>query len=555
MHRFWCVSLIIQNYLFCACLSIIGVTYSQLYQQVLSLAARLKQLSNPGERALLLYPSGLDYVISFFACLYAGIVAVPAYPPKRHEFDARLQAILQDCEASLVLTTDKILAQFQHATDPSYESLRQAQVLATDQWDDVLDRSFKPSNITPDTLAFLQYTSGSTGTPKGVMISHHNVLANLEQIKMVTLSSEKIIILNWLPLFHDMGLIHGIMQPVYLNGLSILMPPSAFVQNPFSWLKAISHYRATCSGGPNFCYSLCIEKVTHDRKKELDLACWEVAFNGAEPINPDTITQFIAAFSQTGFRATAMHPCYGMAEATVALSGKIKGEPVIMTENPTPFVSSGKPLINERLRIVNSENFKICEESEIGEIWASGPNISAGYWNRPEETKETFGGYIAETNEGPFLRTGDLGFMKNNELFVTGRLKDLIIIHGQNFYPQDIEWTVGNLNPAFTKHSTAAFSVTHHGEEKLVIIQEIGRTAAKQLNSDEAIQTICRTISKQYQLTVFAVVLIKAATMPKTSSGKIQRKACKKQYEEDRLSVLPAFPATHNEGGGMSRAR
>lgn len=550
------------------------LSYQDLDQQAQAIAATLQSLAQPGERALLLYPSGLEFIAAFFGCLYAGVVAVPAYPPRANQNFLRLQTIVADAEATIALTTQALMENLQQrwTEDPHASTLNW---LATNTVD--ADSLWKEPALTGDSLAFLQYTSGSTGHPKGVMVSHQNLLHNEQMIQQAFGHGTQTVSLGWLPLFHDMGLVGNVLQPLYLGLSCTLMSPVDFLQKPFRWLNAISRYRATSSGGPNFAYDLCVRKITAEQLQQLDLSCWTVAFTGAEPIRAATLERFAETFAPCGFCPEAFYPCYGMAEATLFITGGLPGKsPVIQTIQSQPLlqnqvllassksietqkiVGCGKVWDNQTLAIVNPSTLTPCGAAEVGEIWVRGKSVAQGYWNKPEQTQQTFQAYTT-TNEGPFLRTGDLGFLLEGELFVTGRLKDVVIIRGRNHYPQDIEATVEQCHALIRKPGcVAAFSVDIAGEEKLVIVAEVERRyrerrqsrKAKSLseerrrlsdrrNSESDAETqqrfdtaavftaIRQAISTQHQLQVYAIRLIRTGSIPKTSSGKIQRHACR----------------------------
>ncbi|MBD2208739.1 AMP-binding protein [Nostoc linckia FACHB-104] len=538
-----------------------SLTYQALAQQAKSIAANLQKLVAKGERALLLYPPGLEFISAFFGCLFAQVVAVPAYPPRRNQNLARLQAIMVDTQATVVLTTTALLSK-RETWFKQVPELAKIQWLATDNIDINLASDWQQPHITSHTLAFLQYTSGSTGQPKGVMVTHGNLLYNQQMIQQAYQHNNKTIVVGWLPLYHDMGLIGNVLQPLYLGVSCYLMAPVAFLQKPIRWLQAISDYRATTSGGPNFAYDLCVNKITPEQIASLDLSSWELAFNGAEPVQAQTLEKFAANFASCGFRPTAFYPCYGMAETTLLVSGGIKtAAPVVLavdgsaieqnrvaiTSEQQPenkqIVSCGQAWLEEKIAIAHPENLTQCSPQEVGEIWVSGDNVAAGYWQRPEATQETFQAYLSDTKEGPFLRTGDLGFIHNGELFVTGRLKDLIIIRGQNHYPQDIELTIQNCHPALRPGCSAAFSINVAGEERLVIAQEVERNYLRQLDVDAVVGAIRQAVSQQYELQVYAIALLKTASIPKTSSGKIQRQACKNRFLAKTLDIVGEWQA------------
>jgi natural product biosynthesis luciferase-like monooxygenase protein len=532
------------------------LTYRELDLQARAIAKGLQNLGASGERALLIYPPGLEFLAAFFGCLYAGIVAVPAYPPRRNQSLSRLQSIVADARATIALTTKTVLSNVEPQLTQS-PTLQALHWLATDNIASDLAQAWLQPAISSDTLAFLQYTSGSTGTPKGVMVSHRNLLHNEQMMQQAVQHTEKTITVGWLPLFHDMGLIGNVLQPLYLGIPCILMSPVAFLQRPLRWLQAISRYKATTSGGPNFAYELCVSKITNEQRETLDLSSWDVAFNGAEPVRAETLERFATAFEPCGFRREAFYPCYGMAETTLLVSGGLKAAlPVLKTvqgdaleqhrvvcasfenEEVRTLVGCGQTLLEQQIVIAHPDTLTRCPPYEVGEIWVWGNSVAQGYWNRPEETQTTFRAYLADTGEGSFLRTGDLGFLQEGELFVTGRLKDLIIIRGRNHYPQDIELAVEQSHPVVQLGCTAAFSVEVNGQERLVVACEVERTSRRNLDLDEVVGAIRKAVLEQHDLEVYGVLLLKPGSIPKTSSGKIQRHACKAGFLAESLSVL-----------------
>ncbi|WP_414578853.1 fatty acyl-AMP ligase [Anabaena sp. CCY 9402-a] len=541
-----------------------SLTYQSLAQQAKAIASQLQITSNlgdgvpptVGDRALLLYPPGLEFIAAFFGCLYGGVVAVPAYPPRRNQNLSRLQAIVADAQATVILTTKSLLPQLQEWFSQNAE-LAAIKLLATDDLDSNSALNWQPPQLSKDTLAFLQYTSGSTGTPKGVMVSHSNLLHNSECIKKAFELTSESISVSWLPSFHDMGLIDGILQPLYTGFLGVLIPPTSFIQRPICWLKAISKYRATHCGSPNFGYDLCIRKITPQQIQQLDLSSWNSAYSGAEPVCQETLEKFGDILQVCGFRSKALYPCYGLAEATLMVSGGLlQDEPVycaVETEalennqviinqaedkKVKQLVGCGRAWLDTKIAIAHPENLTQCKPDEIGEIWVSGATVACGYWQRPEETKQTFHAYLADTRQGPFLRTGDLGFLRDGELFVTGRIKDVMIIRGRNHYPQDIELTVEQSHPALRPSCGAAFTVTVKGEEKLIVVQEVERSWLRKLDGEAVIIAIRKAIAQQHELQIYATFLIKTNTISKTSSGKIQRRLCREKLLTGKLEVL-----------------
>jgi acyl-CoA synthetase (AMP-forming)/AMP-acid ligase II len=535
-------------------------TYQVLDEKARSIAAQLQGQKLQGKRALLLYPQGLDFIAAFLGCLYAGVIAVPAYPPRANHSMLRLSAIALDAEASIALTTQSIRStiQPQLAKSPALQCLPW---LATDTVCLSLASNWKDIEFSADTLAFLQYTSGSTGTPKGVMVSHGNILHNERMIQCAMEHTEESIIVGWLPLFHDMGLIGNTLQPLYCGTHCIFMSPVTFLQHPINWLKAISQFKATTSGGPNFAYDLCVRKIKAEQLSELDLSSWDVAFNGAEPIRAQTLKRFAETFAPCGFREEAFYTCFGMAETTLIVTGCHKSslpsyksvstaalaqhrvlEDPAQQDDAQTLVSSGQAVVNQQVVIVNPETHQRCQPNEVGEIWVAGPNIALGYWNQPTETQNSFNAYLAVTGEGPFFRTGDLGFLQADELFVTGRVKDLIIIGGRNHYPQDLELTIEQSHSAFRAGCGATFSIDSASSERLVVVQEVEREQIRKMNADELITTIRKAIAQQHELQVSSIVLLKTGSIPKTSSGKIQRHACRASFLNGSLNAIVQWP-------------
>lgn len=538
----------------------VSLTYQALDKKARAIATQLKERGVPGSRALLLYPPSLEFVAAFFGCLYAGFVAVPAYPPRRNQKMSRLQAIFTDAGAVVALTTASELARIeaQLAEDQILSTLPW---LATDNVNNDFASAWQEPSINSNTLAFLQYTSGSTGTPKGVMITHENILHNSKLIYQFyehTTESKGVI---WLPPYHDMGLIGGIIQFVYGGFPVTLMAPVAFLQKPFRWLQAISKYRATTSGAPDFAYDLASHQITSEQLATLDLSCWDVAFTGAEPIRPQTLERFAETFAPCGFRREAFYPCYGMAETTLIVTGGLKSQPPIIrhieaasleqnqvvnttiTEGAKAIVGCGQTHPEQQLLIVDPESLIACPDRQVGEVWVSGTSVAEGYWNRPELTKQTFQAHLAQDSTRPFLRTGDLGYLENGELFITGRLKDLIIIMGRNHYPQDIEFTVEKSHPALRPAGGAAFVVEIDNLEKLVIVQEVERSHLRKLNAPEVIGAIRKAVAENHDLQTHAIVLLKTNTLPKTSSGKVRRKTCLHDFETGTLNAIAQWSA------------
>jgi len=530
-----------------------SLSYGGLDQRARAIGARLQSLNAKDQPVLLLYPPGLEYIAAFFGCLYAGAVAVPVYPPTSQRSLPRLWSILKDARPRVALTTDQIFSNLL-----GQPNLDQLQWVTTDNLDVSLASQWRSEPLQGQSLAFIQYTSGSTATPKGVVLTHDNLLHNQRMIQIAFEQTEQSIILGWLPLYHDMGLIGNVLQSMYCGARCVLMSPLSFMQRPLRWLQAISRYQATTSGGPNFAYDLCVRKIGQGERADLDLRSWSVAFNGAEPIRSGTIDRFVAAFEPCGFRREAFFPCYGLAEATLFVSGGLKSAPPVVTtvkrsaletnevvaadasdSDATSLVGSGHNWLDQEIRIVDPVSLNECRSGAIGEIWVAGPHIAGSYWNRPEETETTLKAYIAD--KGPFLRTGDLGFMQAGELFVTGRAKDLIIIRGRNYFPQDIELTSENSHASLRVGGGAAFSIDVSGEERLVVLHEIDRRHNSDLN--DVIGAIRRAAAEEYELQTHAIALLKAGSLPKTSSGKIQRHACRAGFLKGEFEALATWQA------------
>jgi acyl-CoA synthetase (AMP-forming)/AMP-acid ligase II/acyl carrier protein len=533
------------------------ITYGELDRRARAIAARLQLELRPGDRALLVFPAGLEFISAFFGCMYAGVVAVPATYPKPKRPMPRLQRIALDCDAHVALSTAQTLT----TLDPELLSTDAATSswIAADELDDALADMWQPPKIAGSDLAFLQYTSGSTSDPKGVMVSHANLLNNLECIRQSfgigeMAGDESSTGVFWLPAYHDMGLIGGILTPLYMGGRSVLMSPTAFLHKPMRWLQAIHDYHAIISGAPNFAYEYCVRRTSAEERASLDLSRWRLAFCGAEPIRAETLTHFADAFAGAGFRMQAFYPCYGLAECTLLAAGPDHqkdvrilevnraalaehrvapacGEPAAMVQR---LVGCGPAVPGHRIVIVNPETSRECADSQVGEIFIQGPSVTQGYWNRDEETKKVFGATVPG-HEGRFLVTGDLGFFRDGQLYVTGRVKDVIIIRGRNHYPQDIEQSAEEAHPAVL--AGAAFALDHVGGERLVVVHQLDR---QYRGSDyhQIEQAIRRAIVEQHELDPYAIVLIRQTSLPITSSGKVQRNLCREQYLADELRVV-----------------
>lgn len=542
--------------------------YFTLDLRARAIAAWLQNNGMAGQMALLLFPPGLDFICAFFGCLYAGVTAVPVYPPRRNRSMLRIESIAKDCNAKVALTTDSVMDLVSELIDET-PFLKSLQWFTTNTMEDGMEKKWAMPDIHADTLAFLQYTSGSTGAPKGVVLNHANLIHNSALIAHAFEHTRSGLGVFWLPSYHDMGLIGGVLQPIYVGRPNILMSPMAFLQRPFRWLSAISRFGGTTSGGPNFAYDLCVRKIKPAELEQLDLSSWEVAFNGAEPVRAETIDAFCEKFGPCGFRREAFYPCFGLAEATLIVAGGfVKEKPIIRSfdgdalgkkkvrevaneaVNSRKLVGSGKCLPDETILIVDPDTKITCRENEIGEIWVKSPSCAQGYLNKPEVSEEIFRAKTADTNDSPYMRTGDLGFLHKDELFVSGRIKDMIILHGVNVYPQDVESTSAHSHKELCDEA-ALFVVEENGRERLVLLQEVERR--HDASNEELIAAIRKAISNEHELPLDVVILMKQRGIPKTSSGKIQRHACRDYYLAGTLAELGRWDAL-KDGLGIAAA-
>lgn len=552
-----------------------SLTFDGLDEAAKKIAAGLKERGLSGRNLMLLYAPGLDYIRAFFGCMYAGCVPVPAYPPMGARDIDRLKRVVQDCNAGAILSSSMLMPMIEAWVANPSNGIN-IPCIATDTMAASIDASgFQPFDANPEAVAFLQYTSGSTGHPKGVMVSHENLIANFQQIVWTFAHSSDLDAIApdyktviWLPPFHDMGLIGGVLTPVFVGTKVTLMSPLSFLKNPYIWLKTISDMGAKVSGGPNFSYQYCVRKVSDEQLQELDLSSWQVAFNGAEPIQVDSLNSFADKFGQCGFDSKAFLPCYGLAEATLFVAGSpaTRGPKVMHADldqlskgqlnldqhetagkGTAPLVSSGVLAIETDVQIVNPQSHEVCESGEVGEIWVNSPSVAQGYWNKPSFSDSVFRAQLKGDNGKTYMRTGDLGFMWDNELYVTGRIKELIIVAGKNHYPQDIELSLQSSNPTFRKGCGAAFAITEQGKEQLVVMQEVSGAAAGQTDFQQLALAASRVIATRHGITPKALVFIAQGTLPKTSSGKIQRTEAKKIYELGNITPLYSWEAASTQ--------
>ncbi len=532
-----------------------ALTYGKLHHAAQALAARLAGVAQRGDRAVLVFPPGLEFMVAFFGCLIAGIIAVPMMMPRRNSTRDSSAAILANCEPVIALTNSAFALRGDLKARFERDGL---QWLAVD-----LDTDDGPHDAgmplpASDDIAFLQYTSGSTSDPKGVAVSHANLIANLEMIRLSLGNTSRSTYVNWVPLYHDMGLILNALQAFYVGAPCVLMAPNGFMQRPLNWLRAIHTYKAEVACSPNFGYDLCVSRYRPEQMEGVDLSNWKIALNGAEPVRAETMARFIETFAPHGFDARAVFPAYGMAEATLLISGGGRGAghvtrtvsqaalqahhvaaPVDDADAQT-LVGCGRALEGEQIAIVDPDQLRRLPVGQVGEIWVNGPNIARRYFRNEAATTSGLRARILGEDDASWLRTGDLGFLDDTgELFVTGRIKELIIIRGINHYPQDIEQTVQRLHPSLRQNGGAAFSVPdENGEEQLAIVQEIERTERNRIDAEELKGLIREGITDQHELFARHIELIRPGALPKTTSGKIQRGLARRLWLEGRLDAL-----------------
>jgi acyl-CoA synthetase (AMP-forming)/AMP-acid ligase II len=530
-------------------------SYADLAQRAHTVAAALRTRAAPGDRAALMFNPGIAFLDAFFGCIYAGVIAVPMMPPRPHRERMATVSILRDCAPRLILTTEDMV-------EPLRQRLAAAglhempEILAVDEVEmptaPNIDAAMPPPHqAARDDIAFLQYTSGSTSLPKGVMVSHGNLRANAQSIAAKMGQDEHSRFVGWAPLYHDQGLIGNVLQPLYLGAPAALMAPNTFLQRPHLWIEAVARYRAHTSGGPDYAFGLIADRIDPGRYRHLDLSCWKVAFNGAEPIRPHVLARFAQTLAPLGFSETALFPCYGLAEATLFSTGAgYGGGPVAGSFNRraleegalaadpdgVTLVSSGAAARDVDVVIVDSDTHAVCAEGKIGEVWLGGPSVALGYWKRPEATAAVFQAYT-NTGEGPYLKTGDLGALVTGELYVCGRIKDLIIVRGRNIYPQDLEATARLAHPAVAQGSAAAAMINLDGTQQLLLAVEISRTARHDADPDSIMATLRRAIHDEHDVMINRLVLLLPGGVPKTTSGKVQRQALALAFEAGTLPV------------------
>jgi len=538
------------------------ITYRELDKRVRSVISELRRETEVHNRVLLLYPPGIDYVVAFLACLYAKRTAVPVYPPHRNRSVARLEGILHDSDPACLLCSPSLKPGLRTDLETLSAGRRILQTNGAGGNETVAEAL--PRIVGRD-LAFLQYTSGTVFKPRGVEITHANLRENARMIRDVLGVNQQSVVVSWLPPYHDMGLIGSILQPLWSGAHAVLMPPAAFLLNPVQWLRTIERFRGTVSGAPDFAYALCAIKAS-EHARDLDLRSWKTAFNGSETVREETLTRFSAAFCDSGFDPHAFLPCYGLAEATLFVSGararkigslwsersgersgwrKQNGEKIGNSdEKEFQAVSCGRPAAGLHVEIVHPDTCRLAEPGEIGEIWISGPTVAAGYFGQPELTKGTFDARLKPDGGEPFLRTGDLGLLRNGELFIAGRIKEQIVVRGRNFYPQDVEETVRRAIGTSARPACAAFGIDEGGQERLAIVIENGpiETEAAQC----LLARIRGAVVAEYEVQPHSLTLVRTGRIPRTSSGKLQRMECKSLLLAGLMPVLACHTLTEN---------
>jgi acyl-CoA synthetase (AMP-forming)/AMP-acid ligase II len=548
------------------------LSYRELDRTARAIAVGLQQQGAAGERVLVVCSPGLDPIAGFFGCLYAGAVAVPVH----QRLAPRLASVVPDVQAGFALATANTQTHIKTGVD-NFVGVIGARPL---HWLDADAIAADPDawlapDIGADTTAMIQYTSGSTSAPNGVVLSHGNLMHNVAAIHQVWPGDDREVAVYWLPPHHDMGLIGAILEMVYLGCTTVLMSPSAFIKRPMRWLEAISRHGGTFTTAPNFAYNLCVESSTPEERAALDLSSWRVAMNGAEPVRADTVQAFAEAFAAAGFRPEVFCPVYGLAEATLLVSGgSDSSTPVVChidrtaletdrvvdaaPDAPTAvaLVGCGRPRGGQRVAIVDPETHRECGPDQVGEIWIAGPSVAQGYWGKPERTAQTFAAVLADTGQGPFLRTGDLGFLRAGELFIIGRCKDLVVLGGANYYPNDIEATVADCHPVLVSGRGAVFAVSPEsgGAEQLVVVQEVGPERADGTDLDDVVAAIRAVITQHHGIGADVVLLVEHLRIPTTSSGKIQRGACRQQYLDRDLDGIVEWYAPLRPAGGAAEA-
>ena len=512
-----------------------SLSYAELDARARSIAAYLRERAAPGDRVVLVYPPGLEFVTALFGCAYAGVIAVPVPVPRPRRGSERLDGVVRSCDPRLVMTTAAgITALAAAAAVPDSIEAIDSEIVAD------AGLATVPVNVRPDDLALLQYTSGSTSAPRGVKVSHGNLIANLAMIHEAEANDATSRGVSWLPAFHDMGLVEGVLEPMYGGYPTWLMPPSAFLQRPARWLQALSDYGGTVSGAPDFAYDLCVRRVSDEEIETLDLAAWRVAYSGAEPVRDDTLRAFEARFGGCGFERRAFRPVYGLAEATALVSASVRGhaEPRVESVEGRELVSCGVTHAGTRVTIVDPASGCEVSEGAIGEIRVTGPSVAHGYWGVSEEETRVF----SRTSDGArSVRTGDLGFVRDGELYIAARIKDMIVLRGRKLYPQDVEHTVQASDVLVCPGGVAAFGVHAGGVEALVVVAEVEEAPRVLLGA--ALDAIAQAVLCEHECAIAATILVKRGVLPRTSSGKLMRFRCRNDYLAGALPALARLDA------------
>lgn len=536
------------------------MTYAELDLHARAIAAYIQERgAQQGDRILLVFSPGIPIIQAFFGCLYAGCIAVPIYPPAHEKLLEKAHRIISNAKPVLTIMTKEHLQKFSELDPKGMPHLDQVPCIAIEAINTEHSGQWNPPALTGNDVAFLQYTSGSTMHPKGVMVSHLNLLDNMDKIYHAYEMNKETLVFSWLPPHHDMGLIGSILTPIYGGIPVVMMSPFTFLQNPLSWLQNISKYKATISASPNFGYDYCVKRIQEEKKQGLDLSSWRIASNGAEPIRKETLEKFYHAFKNYGFHQNVFYPCYGLAEATLLVTGSIPQKPyktltlakehyqdhrVHFAEANSPnhhnLVSCGRFV--QTVKIVDPDTLTLCDNDQVGEIWVHSDSVAQGYWQQKEETEHAFHGQInGDASHQNYLRTGDLGFVHEQELYVTGRIKDLIILYGKNHYPQDIEYSIVHA-PMHTRLGKCAAFVMQTGHEyKLVVMCEVKNRFMEPEEQEALFNEIFELVYQSHQLEVYQIVLIPLKAMPHTTSGKIRRNFCRKYLLENTLPIIATW--------------
>ncbi len=547
------------------------LSFRDLHHVSAHLAQEMRSQVPAGARVLLMFETGLAFVLAFFACHRAGLVPVPVVPIRKGRMRDAAISVAMDCQPGLLVgPADQVAAARQaFAGETPLASVSLMELEFSSLMQRYRDEPIMASAIEEDetAIAFLQYTSGSTGAPKGVQVSQANLFANLEMMRLAMKNPWGAVYVGWAPLYHDMGLVANILEPFYLGGQCILMPPAQMAQSPWLWLKAISTYRAHTSGGSNFAYDLCIARSRRIAQETLDLSCWKVAFNSAEPVRADTVQEFCATFRGFGFDSEAMFPCYGMAEATLLISGGGEHRRPVITrisrsglaqglveaprdaEDEKSLVGCGSALAGEGIAIVDPQNLSELPQAHVGEIWVSGDHIPAGYWRNESASADTFHAHTADqAGQRRYLRTGDLGFIRDGEIYITGRIKDVLIVRGRNVYPQDLERIAQRAFPGLGEGAAAAFQVGH---ERLALVVEVDRSLRNKFDAAAAIKAIREAVMHEFELSLHEIGFLAPASIPLTTSGKVRRRETLRRFEQGQFSFLQAAQATDRSNAHM----